>query len=91
MPPFFHGRCHCRTTMVLLFQRGETPAISNLILKTMTRTFTVANIQNVYTTTLLDQFQMLDAQRTFSPIQDVVDASIEVMSKITKELDRRKA
>jgi hypothetical protein len=57
----------------------------------MTRTFTVANIQNVYTTTLLDQFQMLDAQRTFSPIQDVVDASIEVMNKIAEELDRREA
>ena len=55
----------------------------------MTRTFTVANIQNVYTTTLLDQFQMLDAQRTFSPVQDVVDASIEIMNKIAEELDRR--
>ena len=57
----------------------------------MTRTFTVANIQNVYTTTLLDQYQMLDAQRTFSPMQDVVDASILVMAKITEELERRKA
>lgn len=57
----------------------------------MTRTFTVSNIQNVYTTTLLDQFQMLDAQRTFSPIQDVIDASIDVMNKIAEELDRREA
>jgi len=57
----------------------------------MTRIFTVANIQNVYTTTLLDQYQMLDAQRTFSPMQDVVDASILVMAKITEELERRKA
>lgn len=55
----------------------------------MTRTFTVANIRNVYTATLLDQFQMLDAQRTFSPIQEVIDASVDVMDKIAKELDRR--
>ena len=57
----------------------------------MTQTFTVANIQNVHTTTLLDQFQLLDAQRTFSPIQEVVDASINVMNKIAEELDRREA
>jgi|OM-RGC.v1.036988631 hypothetical protein len=57
----------------------------------MTRTFSVANIQNVYTTTLLDQFQMLDAQRTFSPTQEVVDAAIDVMNKIAEELDRRGA
>lgn len=55
----------------------------------MTRTFTVANIQNVYTTTLLDQFRLLDAQRRFSPIQDVVIASIEVIGTINKELERR--
>ena len=55
----------------------------------MTRIFTVENIRNVYTTTLRDQYQMLDAQRTFSPIQDVVDASIDVMHKISEELDRR--
>ena len=57
----------------------------------MTNTFTVANIQNVYTKALLDQFELLDAQRKFSPIQDVVNASIEVMHKISEELDRRKA
>ena len=34
---------------------------------------------------------MLDAQRTFSPIQDVVDASIDVMNKIAEELDRRES
>ena len=55
----------------------------------MTRTFTVANIQNVYTTTLIDQLQLLEAQRTFSPIQDVVDSSIEVINKIKEELERR--
>jgi hypothetical protein len=57
----------------------------------MTRHFTVANIRNVYTATLLEQFQLLDAQRAFSPYQDVVEASIYVMNKISEELDRREA
>ena len=57
----------------------------------MTKIFTVANIQNVYTATLLDQFQLLDAQRISSPIQKVVDDSIDVMNKIAEELDRREA
>ena len=57
----------------------------------MTHVLTVANIQNVYTKALLDQFELLDAQRKFSPIQDVVDASIEVMNKIAEELDRRES
>ena len=57
----------------------------------MTHVFTVANFQNVYTKALLDQFELLDTQRKFSPIQDVVDASIEVMNKIAEELDRRES
>ena len=55
----------------------------------MTRTFATSNIQNVYRTTLLDQLQMLDALRTFSSDQNIINDSISVMNKITEELDRR--